>query len=75
MVFAGDFVPEGDQVVVLELEESVALCAVKMVVLWIAIIVLVDCPAVEDELAKQTGIDELVEGAIDGGAADVPLLA
>ena len=60
------------QLLVLEFEQPVALRAVEMVVLGIAVVVLIDGPAVEDELAEQARIDEFAERAIDGRPADVP---
>ncbi len=71
-VLAGHFVAQLDQLFVLEFEEPVALRAVEVVVLGIAVVVLIDGPAVEDELAQQARIDEFAERAIDGRPADVP---
>ncbi len=75
LVLAGHLVAQFDEVFVLELQQPVALGAMEMIVLGIAVIVLINGTAVEDELAQQPRIDELAERAIDGRSADVPLLA
>ena len=54
-----------------EFQQLVALGAMEMIVLRIAVIVLIDRPAVEREAAEQSGIDKFVERSIDGRPADV----
>jgi hypothetical protein len=74
-VLAAKVVAKLLELFVLELEQLVALGAVEMVVLRVAVVVLIDRTAVEDELAEETRIDELAQRAIDGGPAHVPGLA
>lgn len=65
----------GEQLGAGELEQPVALGTVEVVVGGVAVVVLIDGPAVENELAEQAGVDELGERAIDRRPADVPRLA
>jgi hypothetical protein len=74
VVLAGDLIPQGDQSLVLELQQAVALGAMEMVVLRIAVIVLVDGPPVEHKLAEQPSVDKLRKRPIDRRPADVPRL-
>ncbi len=70
VVFAADGVAEGLQFFAAELDELVADLAVEVVVLRVAVVVFVDGSAAEGHLAKEAGFDQLVECAVDGGAAD-----
>lgn len=74
-MFAGHFVAQFDELLVLEFEQPVALRAVEMVVLRVAVVVFIDGSTVEDELAKEPRIDEFPQRPIDGRPADVPLAA
>ena len=70
VVFLGDGVAEDLQFFAAELDELVADLAVEVVVLRIAVVVLVDGSAAERHLSEEAGFDELVERAVNGGAAD-----
>jgi hypothetical protein len=66
-----DRVPQFQQIVILKLAQSLAFCAVKMIVLRIPIIVLVDAATIKLKLSQQSRIHELGQSPINGRAADV----
>jgi len=74
VVLAGNFVPQGDESLVLELQQPVALGAMEVVVLWIAVVMLIDGASVEHELPKQPRIHKLRQRPVDGRPADVTRL-
>ena len=74
-MFTGDLLPQLGQLLGLELEQIMALDAVKVIVLGVAIIVFVDAAAVEFKTPQQAGIDELFQRAVDRRAADVVVFA
>src|SRR5262249_53335021 len=73
--FLADLANDRLQRRVLELDHLVALGAVEMLVLRVAVVMLEVSLGPELDTAKQAGVHQLAQRAIDGGPADVQLLA
>jgi hypothetical protein len=59
----------------LKLDHLIALLTVKMLVLWVTVVVFVESPRADFQPAKHSGIDQFVQGPVDGGSADAEMLA
>ena len=72
LMLPSHFVPHGNQGIILKFQQSIALGAVKVVVLGIAVIMFINGPAVERKLSQQARIDKFGQGSIDRRPADMP---
>ncbi len=68
-----DFFQQLGERFALELEQLATTCAVQVVVLGVAIIVLVDRAALELEAFQQSGVDKFTQRPIDRRTADIVL--
>ena len=59
----------------LKLKELLAFLTVQVIVLRVAIIVLVDCPACQLKFTSQARVDQFIERAVDGGTTDIACFA
>jgi len=71
MVFLGDRIADAFQLDAVELDQSIALLAVEVVVAGVAVVVFIDASGTQGHPPQQPGIDQFIERAIDRRPADL----